>query len=322
WNTNATYNVLVTTKALVAGLNRTNVSLTIHVGEPSNLLDFSQASGCGGRGTTFSRAVLIPWTQGSEFYFQPSQNIYGSTVLHRILYCEDYVKHPSKRNRESCIRYLLTTYNDGPALAVRCSPTMEKCSLCMGMSLDMLADEPQDPQGNPCKDSHFVLVRHREDHKRRLSISYQAISDAIVQQRSRMVNEHLAYVDRIRRYLNLFRENCSYCFIVTGELVPHKFVEACTGITDKESYHDWKYSLQFQSSTHGWTCYKCQVPFLSDDLHVSVQNRPQGWTCEWEHIIGGVAWALIKNGPLRSKFEVAWHARPGLFSDERFGVDV
>ena len=286
------HKVMVCTNAFGAGNDYSHVSLVIHAGTPRHMMGYIQESSRAGRNKQPSQCIIIPRSASKSPNCQDTIDHKGEQDMYDMLF---------GKNKETCINYALSLFNDGTGISCNTSWNGQMCSRCL-----------EAKTGCPTKKGELTIATYRRCviHPRFLALQQHPASrmTATVARFSLTSNPTLpskrsynetsgssnpenpfqgafqdskrrkitkaesisSYVAKFRRALNPFRETCPICRARGLHNIPDHQLSKCDTLSQIMSPTDFisfKRSINYGKHHKHSICFYCHIPQINDQLH-------------------------------------------------------
>ena len=286
---------MVCTSAFAAGSDWPHVRVVIIAGTPNRIVDTEQEFGRGGRDKRHAIAVIIPykhWPAPKD----PNAVYTGVKEMQELVYGSS---SPPSHGTPTCVRYLLTSFNDGVGL--RCSdiPHQQLCSRCQPVPQNVVPPLTGEVYSYKAALIPVSTPTSKRAHDAADDAATANIAHAHQVSKRRKAEREMKYFDEcksLENILRMFTGQCPVCFYHRGPSGNIHELKQCPELTRSGfgEYVDWKKKVRYEVSTgqrreFSNTCFKCGVPQLHD-LHDTFVNSAS--QCQYADIIMPLIWCI------------------------------
>lgn len=309
--------IMVSTAAFSAGNDYPHVRLVIHAGTPREMINYIQEISRGGRDSVRTYCYLLPTSPWTERSSKPLDHLLGVTEMHQMNF-----------DGTECLRFEITSFNDGPEHGVRCSdlPANEKCSVCnplspglaalfnlstTKLSLKRPAQQPPSDERHSKAFKPSTMFTAPTAPARLVAESVQRSYERTQAKQNNNHKQELSLMFRLENTLKVFHKQCAMCFWVQKRINEtykdklHEFKQ-CKFFKGKDAaeYMAWKSKIVY-GDHHSRICYTCHVPNIAGKLH----DEPFGLisSCQYLDVVLPTVYFAYKN--CRQELEERFHTR-------------
>jgi superfamily II DNA helicase RecQ len=282
--------VLIATSALSAGTDCPNVHLVVHVGNPREMVGYSQEVSRGGRDGSPCLCILIPIGRPKPFSLNGATDHAGKEAMDKYLTSDTL-----------CLRSIMVECLDGTQITCSQTEVDQLCSYCAKRTRGTLLPPAILP---PPIQPRTSVVQTPTGNKRKTSGKTAAFALAVQKTKERRLEQRRSiakYVEDMERDLARFKAICAVCLTDGVQSRRHSLFSCPTLQPFLKDYKQWKASLRY--ADHGLACWYCHVPQCNDLLHPTF-GHPKD--CEHADIIAPIAFMVYQNPQLRNAAQLEW----------------
>ena len=259
------HKTMVCTNAFGAGNDYPYVPLVIHAGTPREMIGYTQESSRAGRKQQPSRCVILAGNP-LPLPSHPELDRKGRAEMNQMLFGSA---------KETCIRYLLTEFNDGRGVRCKEESGSQQCSRCQEP-----ATSRKRPVAKAFEAEYLESKRRKIEHEQ----------------------SKAAYVKEMLEALDEYLTRCTYCMCVGVQAAKHPML-CCPSwlkMQTPQEYMSMRHQIKYGKKHKTAICYMCHVPQVNDLLHGTFSGAG-GESCRYPDCIAPLAFGIYFNANLRIK---------------------